>query len=270
MARASKPWIKEKEVRRHVPTGRELPARFDDFILAEPPCRVEWNDLDEYALKPSATNEAVPFLRMGEGSIVALWYYDVSPAVVLLGSEGELIVVARSFDDFLKGCALRCSGVPDIDTWETAIQVSGIAGEPNSDGLPELQKRFEEWFKKHTSLLEPLRTPESEVLRQRVFGIAEQMLRDGLSKVYTQEATWWVMDFRIERNRDGLRITYIDYGKWYPVPQKYGMLDEVIALLSLVLNKQRDSYELSVLCVGIVSIDRDRELLLVPPDYEDQ
>ena len=74
------------------------------------------------------------------------------------------------------------------------------------------------------------------------------------------------MGFQIERGGDGVTITYLDFGKWYPVPAKYNLMDEVVALLKLVKNKKRRRYELSTCSAGIVSIDRDRELVLVPPD----
>ena len=63
-------WINADQVRRHVPEGRKLPARFDDFLRAGLPFRVEWNDLDAYGLEPAATNEILPFLRLPDGGLV--------------------------------------------------------------------------------------------------------------------------------------------------------------------------------------------------------
>ena len=74
------------------------------------------------------------------------------------------------------------------------------------------------------------------------------------------------MDFEIERDGENLTITFLDYGKWYPVPQKYKLVREVADLLKLIKHKKRGRYEFSVSCTGIVSIDRDRELVLVPPE----
>ena len=71
------------------------------------------------------------------------------------------------------------------------------------------------------------------------------------------------MDFRIERDGEDLSITYLDFGEWYPVPAKYKLAEEVAALLELVKNKKRRRYELSICSAGIVSIARDRELVLV-------
>jgi hypothetical protein len=129
-----------------------------------------------------------------------------------------------------------------------------------------LQEKFDKWFKQHTSLLEPLSTPGTESLRQRVHKIAEDMIRDGRSKVYTFSSPWWSMDFRVERDGDELSISYLDFGEWYPLPAKYKLAEEVAAMLKLVKNKKRRRYELSTCTAGIVSIDRDRELVLVPPE----
>ena len=265
--REMKPWIRPDHVRQHLPAGRELPARFDAFVQADPPFRVEWNDLDAYSLKPSATEEAIPFLRMPDGALVALWYCDASPAVVHIGGHGEMEVIACSFDDFLKACAARCSGVPDIDEGDTVIRVPGVGGEPNREGLHGLQKRFEEWFKRHTSLLPPHRTPEAEELRQRVYGIAEAMIRDGLVRVFAADGkSYWTLHYRVERGSPGLSISYLDFGKRKPVPEKYKLTDEVLALMELVKDKDRSLYEFVVNCKGLVSVDRDRQLLLLPSE----
>ena len=72
----------------------------------------------------------------------------------------------------------------------------------------------------------------------------------------------------VERSGSGLSISYLDFGKWTPVPEEYKLADEVVALLELVMNKDRNQYELVVSCEGLVSVDEDRELLLIPPDSD--
>jgi hypothetical protein len=101
-------------------------------------------------------------------------------------------------------------------------------------------------------------------LRQRVHEIAKAMLRDGLSKVHTVLSDWWLMDFQIERDGMDLKITYLDFGEWHPVPKKYELGADVTELLKLGKHKTRKTYELDVSCDGIVSIDKERELLLMP------
>jgi hypothetical protein len=261
-----KSWIKDDQVRRRIPKGSELPSRFDDFLRAEPPFAVEWNNLENYGLKRAATNDAVPFLRLPDAGLVAFWFYAASPAIVHIGAHSELEVIAPDFDDFLKAIGARCSGLPDFDEAEEAFQVPGVKGKPKGKGLPALQEQFNNWFKENTSLQEPVKTSDAETLRQRVHRIAEEMIRDGRSKVYTLSSPWWSMTFRIERTGTELSITYLDYGKWYPVVKKYKLEEEVQALLKLVKHKKRSRYELSTCSAGIVSIDRDRELVLVPPE----
>lgn len=258
-------WVRDDLVRRRVPEGRELPAHFDAFLHTGPPFAVEWNDLADYSLAPSALEEAVPFLRLPDGGLVVFWYREASPAVVHIGAHGELQILAHDFDDFLRAVGERCSGLPDFDEAGQPFRVRGVTGKPNREGLEALQSQFKDWFRRHTSLREPLESPAAEALRGRVHLIAEEMIRDGRSRVYTPSSPWWLIVFRIERKGPDLSITYLDYGAWFPVPEKYKLAGEARELLELVRHKTRGHYELSVSSDGIVSIDRDRELVLVPP-----
>lgn len=253
------------EVRRRLPKGHQLPARFDDFVRANPPFSVQWTDLEDYELNPTAMEEAVPFLELPDGGLIALWYHAPSPAVIHIGGHGELQVIAHDFDDFLIALAAKRSGLPDFDDARQAFRVPGVTGEPMRAQLPALQEKLEAWFSKHTSLQAPVDTPDAEALRQRVCQIVEQMLRDGCSKVYTPRSPSWSVDFKLERSDAGFVITYLDFGAWYPLPEKYKLAGEVVRLLELVKHKDHNRYELSVCSAGIVSIDRDRELVLVPP-----
>src|SRR4051812_5525573 len=127
--------IDDNQVRRRIPAGRELPARFDDFLRAGPPFVVEWNDLDFYCLRPAACEQAVAFLRLPDGGLVALWYSGPSPAVVHIGAHGESMVIARDFDDFLRALAARCTGLPDFDDGGPPCLVPGVTGMPDREGL---------------------------------------------------------------------------------------------------------------------------------------
>src|SRR5262249_33615554 len=147
-------------VRRRVPAGFSLPARFDDFVRTKPPCAVEWNNLEAYDLKPTAAKEAVPFLHLPDGALVAFWYRTRSPAVVLIGAHGELQVLARNFDSFLKGVGAKQSGLADFDEAERPFRVPGVKGKPGRTALSALQRQFRRWFQQHTSLLEPLASPD--------------------------------------------------------------------------------------------------------------
>lgn len=254
-------------IQRQLPSGRKLPKNFGNFLRIELRyLRVQWNDLDDFEMKPSAKEEAVPFLKLPDGGIITLWYHSDEPAIVHFGSEGELKVIASDFDQFQRAVNSKCTGLPDFDEDESIGSVPGVTGNPDNTGLPELQGKFTRWHAQHTALLKPLISTDAEQLRQNVHKIATEMIRDGCCKVYTPQHSWWSMTFRIERNGNDRFVTYLTYGKWYPVPEQYVMSEAVRPLLDLVVNKDRPSYELSVLCVGIVSIDRDRELCLVPPE----
>jgi hypothetical protein len=73
------------------------------------------------------------------------------------------------------------------------------------------------------------------------------------------------MDFRIKRRGKGLSVAYLDFGKWYPVPADYRFDTLAAELLSLVQDKDRNTYEVRVINQGIVSVDYDRQLLLTNP-----
>jgi hypothetical protein len=243
------------------------PVKFASFVKLDLPYSVEWNDLDAYSLKPAAQEVFAPFLRLSDGGLIALWYRTESPAVVHIGGHGESAFLAPDFDEFLRRAATRRTGLPDLDD-EPALRVPKVKGEPSTDDETALREEFAAALEKHSALLPPKKSPETELLRQRVIEIATEMIRDGRSKFHTLASTWWSMDFEIARRGSELTITYLDYGQWYPVPIHYGLHDVVIELLKHVENNDRDRYELSAGCWGGVSIDRDRELILVPPDWE--
>jgi hypothetical protein len=124
---------------------------------------------------------------------------------------------------------------------------------------------FAEWVHAAEEQLVLRGEPEAEALRKRVHAIAESMIRDGRSKVYRLSSPWWSMNFRIERIGDDVSITYLDFGKWYPVPPEYKLAKEAAALLKFVKNKERQQYDLRTSIAGIVSVGPNRELELVPP-----
>lgn len=57
----------------------------------------------------------VPFLLLGDGGFVALWYFAAKPAVIQCDSEGGHRVVASDFDDFLLRMKRARTGVADLD-----------------------------------------------------------------------------------------------------------------------------------------------------------
>ncbi len=245
-------------IRNRVPAGYKLPIGFEDFLQTIPPEQIGWDDLDAYDLKPSALNDMVTFLRVGDGGLVGLWYREAEPAIALIGAHGDSKVLADNFHIFREYV-----GEPSL----TKGKYMWLDIPVDDMNVPELEDEYKEWFKTHTWLLEPYVSEESELLRQRVCIIAEKMLRDGCSKVYQPSSAWWTLDFRIERDGDKLLVSHWDSGKWNPVPEKYKFSEEIAELLKLVKN-QKQQYKVVVFKPGLISVDRDRELSLVPPDFD--
>ena len=223
-----------------------------------------------------------------DGSRLALWLYagtDTATApVVHLGSEGNrLMVLADNFRDFLVlfGIGYGELGFDDLskppaEPKSAARLREWLAAEFGihcpATGIALIQRAqtrhpdFAQWVQAAEERTVTRGEPEAEALRQRVHRIAEDMIRDGRSRVYTLSSPWWSMDFKIERAGDDLSITYLDFGEWYPVPPKYKLVKEAAALLKFVKNKERRRYELSTCIAGIVSVGPNRELVLVPPE----
>ena len=114
----------------HLPAGAKLPATFEPFgawLAKQTRGAVGWFDgiageplprellPDETDLARAHSGLAV-FLALPDGSKLALWYYGADePAVVLLGSEGELATVEVTFRAFLDRLARGETGVSDLD-----------------------------------------------------------------------------------------------------------------------------------------------------------
>ncbi len=91
------------------------------------------------------------FLEMPDGSRLALWHHadGAPPAVVLLGSEGELKNVAPTLEQFLTGWAKGRSGIYELDDERT--QPEALAKWLADRGIKPVQvakpPAFSAWFK---------------------------------------------------------------------------------------------------------------------------
>ena len=251
-----------REIISNLPDKVDLPSKFSQFAKLKLPGTIEWSDIEVFQLKPSAKKEIVPFLNFDDGGILAFWYFEHECTIVYMGSEGELELISEDFESFLKLLCNKQTSLSIFDDSEIDFKISHQDKIINSDRLRELNKHFLAWCKEHTLLLEPETSEYSEKLRRLIMKIATDFLDDGLSKVYTKESEWWSLSFNIKRGKNRIHITYLDYGKWYNLPPKYELEKVVIELLELVKNKNKLEYELSVCSAGIVSIDRDTELVL--------
>ena len=253
-------------IERKVPEGCKLPTGFKAFLAADIPVRVAWNGLEPYGFCKSAEQEMVPFIAIADGSIVALWYSVKPPAVVLIDGHGEPPqVLATDFPNFLRSISASKTGVSDIDLDCAEISIPRYNAKPSRAGRAALQRKLVQWSNNFSAMVEPSQSDKSDDLRVKIHQTVSKMIRDGLSKVYTPDHSW-TMNLRIQRKRDGLKIEYLDYGKWYDVPKKYKFERHASDLLSLVKNSKPRKYDLAVTYYGLVSVDRDKQLLLMPPD----
>lgn len=127
---------------RKLPRGRQLPREFKLLASSDLPLTIGWSSLHEYGLAKSAELELVPFLRIADGSLVALWYITEPPAIVVVGAHGEgPRVVAKDFANFLRSLSACQTGVPDLDEDFAGFSIPGFCARPSrtgrcSDSLP--------------------------------------------------------------------------------------------------------------------------------------
>lgn len=254
-------------IERRIPKGKRLPAGFTALLSASLPIRVGWSSLKSHGLLKSAEQEMVPFIHIADGSLVALWFAVSPPAVAHIDVHGESPrVIAKDFPNFLRAISASKTGVADIDDDCAEINIRRFAGKPVRAGVAALQRSLAKWVSEHTSIVEPNDSPDAEVLRKRLHSVARHMIRDGLSAVYKLRHDYWDMDYRIQRKRNALSIEYLDYGEWHAVPSKYDIVSLVTSLLSIVKNQKLRKYEMTVTKDGIVSVDDDKQIALLPPE----
>jgi len=75
---------------------------------------------------------------------------------------------------------------------------------------------------------------------------------------------YWSMDIRLVKRGGSWRATYMDYGKWHDLSAKYGLVEFLPALLSLMKNPRKPGYELCIVKDGQVFADGGNELTLEP------
>lgn len=248
-----------------LPPGRQLPSELNFIVSNRLPLSIAWSSLKPYGLKKAAELELIPVIHVADGSLVALWYATDPPAIVFVGAHGESPrVIAKDFSNFLQSISTSKTGVPAIDEDCADTSVPGFTVSPSRSGIPTLQKKLDAWTKKNSSLQQPRCGSDTESLRKRIHRTVKLMIRDGLSQVYGSR-DYWSMHFRVKRVRTAIQIQYLDYGKWYAVPADYDFESMTADLLELMKEPKARRCELTVTRDGIVSIDDDRQLVLVPP-----
>lgn len=227
---------------------------------------IAWSDPTDFDLQPEAKNELIPFLKLMDGGFVAFWLNsECSKPIVHMDSEGGYRVVAGSYDEFLNRIFQRNTGIGDIDESEEDLIVRELdVTHLELADLEALNQEFDKWYKKFTALQEPMWSSQTEEIREALHAKASRMINDGLSKVYTLESPWWSMYYRCVVKEGLCETSYLDYGAWYRVPNGYGMDDEMLKLLPFLKSKELETFEVEVACVGIVSVGRSHELVLMP------
>ncbi|HPH64886.1 MAG TPA: hypothetical protein PLF40_04045 [Kofleriaceae bacterium] len=263
--------IDEASVLRRVPEGAVLPAKFAGFVAAagaqDPNVHgwfeLRWRAPQDFELTKAAATTLVPFMRLGDGGVVAFWFATARvPAVVHFDSEGGRRVVAANFDDFLRRCAQHKTKVDDLDEADQPAW-SRRGGGRALPSLTTLQKQFGVWCAAHSALQPATVSASSERLRKQLHAVARTMIRDGLSKVHTPRS-YWSMSYAFKRTATEVAVTYLDYGKYYPVPSTYTLAPLVGAMLALCKNRKLQRGEFEITKDGLVSVERDRQLLLEP------
>ena len=126
-------------------------------------------------------------------------------------------------------------------------------------------KRFLRWIETQSSLQKPHASADGEKLRLELVALGNRMVRDKLSKVYTTRSSQWSHNFKLILQGSAWRIDYLDYGVWYPLPAKYKPADLAPRIVALTKHPKRKRYEMVVTHSGLVSLDRDKELVLEDP-----
>jgi len=260
-------------IKKNLPSTFKLPTNFDEFVnflSTKSPeygfFDILWTNIDKFGLDKKALLELVPFLRLGDGGIVAFWLNTPdSINIIQIDSEGKYCVSASSFDEFIERITLHKTGIFDIDESEKTIvfKINGKSSIKLSN-LNSLNVKFRKWYKKHLLLQKPITSALAEELRKKLYSIVCEMLNDGLSKVYTSDSSWWNMNFKFLNIGENIKALYLDYGNWIPIPDKYEFVEESLKLLQFTKSKNLNSFELDISSYGGVSINRDRELLIVP------
>ncbi len=116
--------------------GIEIPTRFDDFVKRTNGnvdgglFSVTADKASTFGLTADGARAIVPFLRLGDGSVVAFWATAGKLPIVHYDSERGAQVVGVDFDDFLARVALRKSRVPDIDEWDDPLVIVTVKPRP--------------------------------------------------------------------------------------------------------------------------------------------
>jgi hypothetical protein len=214
---------------------------------------------------PRALESLLPFLRLGDGGVIALWWHDNDPSVVHCDSEGQVAVVALSFPDFLSRFAHPTPGFAERLEIDAPIDTSPLVATARPKRIPAaLSNAFSAWVESQSLSAKPDASAGASQLAKKLQAIARRMLQDGLSKVYKLRDFHWTMTYRVEHKSTPWKVTYLDYGKWIPLPKRYDLVALLPELARLMKNPRQRRFELSVWKDGHVFVDRGNQLTIDP------
>jgi hypothetical protein len=133
-------------IRRVLPTGVTMPAKLEKFlawIKLQPSGSVghigfTGNHFDDYWIENGSNlaEKLFLFAKLGDGTTIGYWLYDGrtidTAPIVLIGSEGELEILANSLEEFLGGL------VNDSFSNHSDLSAESDDEEPQVDRRPQL------------------------------------------------------------------------------------------------------------------------------------
>jgi hypothetical protein len=208
----------------------------------------------------SVLDSLLPFRRLGDGGVIALWWHESEPCVVHCDSEGQFAVIAVSFPDFLQRLAH-----PTADFAERLELDAPVDASARPKPIPaKLSRAFSKWVEGQSLAAKPDASAAASELAEKLQGIARTMLRDGLSKVYKLRDFHWTVELRVERKLTTWNVTYLDYGKWIPLPDRYDLVALLPDLTRLLKNPRARRFDLSIWKDGHVFVNRGNQLTIQP------
>lgn len=212
-----------------------------------------------------ARESLLPFARLGDGGVVALWLQNGEQRVVHCDSEGQHAVVAVSFADFLARLARPRTALLDRLELDGPLDTARLAPATRPRRIPaSLQRELARWLDSHSLSARPSASKDALKVARELRRVAARMLEDGLSKVYRPRDPHWSVELRLAREGTAWSASYLDFGKWYPVPRRYRLQELALDLVPLLKDPRKRRFELSISKDGNVYADRGNQLAIEP------
>jgi hypothetical protein len=260
-------------IRKRLTKGIEMPAEFPAFVsLVTSPkgprddaLRVGWSDPTELLnVDKSVAAEFVPFLKLADGGGVAFWKDGEHQRIALYDSEGGHSILALDFRDFIARVGKPTKDFRERIELDADVDTSELIPPTTPKPVPAaLNRKLTAWIESHSLSAPKLKSADGEKLREQLVAMGRRMLVDGLSKVHKPQSVFWTLDLLLVKRGENWQATYLDFGKWYDLPTKYGLIELVPALLPL-MKSRKARYALNIWKDGQVYVDKGNELTLEP------